>query len=303
MLAVRLFLSSAGQPIEHLRKWSVAVCLLFGVLTFLTMLLLKWHSIDMHVKLVSCFALCWKLPLWTISLELDTQSDRFGIMWHSTMILRILLCGWSNEETLDTLEVKEPSTQPVPPHQLRSPCNTLLPPSPSFCNVSRLEIECVQAEHDNIETSIHQKIVRHIAFVTMSSKAVHPKFVQLLPDFELLYWVFTCFYFRKGVVFVLILYSCQILLLNGATQDQELPSEPSKFWTFLHSWTRVNRKKAARGTAWQNSGKTRRLAWRSQLKSKLRKQLRIYTLQQTLAFTQLPLDRLHIHHIQLAQSK
>ena len=53
----------------------------------------------MHVKLVSCFALCWKLPLWTISLELATQSDRFGIMWHSTMILRILLCGvieWGN---------------------------------------------------------------------------------------------------------------------------------------------------------------------------------------------------------------
>lgn len=237
MLAVRLFLSSAGKPIEHLRKWSAAVCLLFGVLTLLTMLLLKWHSIDMHVKLVSCFALCWKLPLWTISLELDTQSNRFGIMWHSTMILRILPFGvleWSNIRHIGSQGTFN-STRSL--HRLRSPCNTLLPPSPSFCNVSRLEIECVQAkhdaEHDNIETSIHQKIVRHIASVTRSSKAVHPKFVQLLPDFELLYSVFTRFYFRKGVVFVLILYSCQSLI-NGATQDQELPSEHSKFWTFLN---------------------------------------------------------------------
>lgn len=117
MLAVRLFLSSAGKPIEHLRKWSVAVCLLFGLLTLLTMLLLKWHSIDMHVKLVSCFALCWKLPLWTISLELDTQSNRFGIMWHSTMILRILPFGvieWGNIRHIGSQETFNSTRSPPP---------------------------------------------------------------------------------------------------------------------------------------------------------------------------------------------
>lgn len=198
--------------------------------------LVEWHkhSIDMHVKLVSCFALCWKLPLWTVSLELDTQSNRFGIMWLSTMILPMLPFGvieWGNIRHIGSQGTFNSTCFP-PSWDLRAThCCHHHPVSATFQGLKLSVFKQNTTQNTTIGTSIHQKIVRHIAFVTRSSKAVHPKFVQLLPDFELLYSVFACFYFCKGVVFVLILYSCQNLL-NDATQDQELPlltaSQPQK---------------------------------------------------------------------------
>lgn len=204
------------------------------------MLLLQWHkhSIDMHVKLVSCFALCWKLPLWTISLELDTQSNRFRIMWHSTMILRILPFGvieWGNIRHIGSQETFNSTRSPPPAEisvqHIAATITQFLPRFKAWNWVCASWTRHRTRQYRNFDTPTK------LSATLLSLLGVPRLFIPSLSNFCLTSSFYTQFLHLSTFAKVWSLcwfYTVVKKLLNGATQDQELPSEHSKFWTFLH---------------------------------------------------------------------